>query len=252
MRLVRQYRTDTKQLIFRISIFTLLLGLLIFFADRVAFVAATYYFDSRDAEHDNEILRQSAREPTPKALQALIAQKQGLLQKLSNEATKRRVSAELANLYERSGANYLQLARDAQLNKNHSSEENAYIVNAEDSYQHAIAFAPFYAEYYVNLAKLYYRVSLQQKDMEIRCGLLKNSIAEFQDGIDREPPSQRAELAQEAATKLVELAKLESAMPKHHGDALPDLQKALKLALPGSALAGEINRTIRSLGTTRT
>lgn len=249
MRLVRQYRSDTKNLIFRISIFAVLFCVLIVLADRVAFIAATAYFDSRNAEHDNEILRQSESEPAPKALQDEIIQKQKILQRLSNEGTKRRVSTELARLYEQSGTNYIQLARASELKGNRSQAETRYLPDAEDSYQHAIAFAPFNAEYYVNLARLYYKVSLLQKDLELRCGLLRNAAFEYQDALDREPPSQKGALSQEASAKWLELAKLETTMPKHRMDAVADLQKALRLAPPGTGLAADINRTIRSLGT---
>jgi hypothetical protein len=247
MRLVRQYRTDTKHLIFRICAYVLVVGCLIVVADRVAYVGATLYFDSKDQEHDDEVLRLSSKEPPQKALPALIAQKEQVLKELRNEKTIRQVSAELAKLYEEKGENSIASAGQYELKGNRGLADSQLVL-AEDSYRHAIEFAPSNALYYANLARLFYKVSRQQKDLEIRCGLLRTATTEYQGAVDRVPVNQKGPLSDEAAAKWLELAKLELTVPKHRMDAASDLQKGLRLAPAGSAVYADITRTIQSIG----
>jgi len=246
MRLVRQYRSDPRTLIIRLAVLVTFLACTYILVGRLAYAVATSYYDFRDEEHDRTVLSQLAQERAPAALNARIHQKEAILKQLRNETMIRKVRSDLAKLYEEKGIQSIALAKQYEA-KGATNLADTQRSLAEFNYQRATEFAPSNPDYYADMARLLLSASRQQNDRDKRYDLLRNAVDEFQEAVDlQHAVAPKQALGAEDAQCRLELAAVELSIPKYRADAIVDLQKAIKLALPGSTTSKEVAKLIQT------
>ncbi|HEY3780655.1 MAG TPA: hypothetical protein VGL56_06200 [Fimbriimonadaceae bacterium] len=231
MRLIKQYRTDSPQVVVKFAVAGLILACIYGLFDTTAAAFADGFLTSPNKDHDAQLLRMTYNIDPSLPLQEQIAKRVQLLGQLHDPAMKSNLKRELAAQYCNQGHLYLLQGQAA---------------TAEHSFQLAIENDPNNPVYPRMVAQLYADAAVKQAETDNKLNLLRSSSAYYHEALMHESDnSHRQYLAAQEATESYTLAKTEFYTPNGKSAAKYDLQRAKELAPAGTPVARDIDQLLQ-------
>jgi tetratricopeptide (TPR) repeat protein len=230
MRLIRQYRTDSPQVVLKFALAGAILSCIYGLFVTTANVLAVGYLGSENKDHDAQLLRQPYNIDPSLSFEDQISRRNDLLKVLHDPATIKNVKHQLAALYCREGNLYLRQGQGTV---------------AEHSFQLAIENDPNNPVYPRLVAQLYADAAVKQAETDNKLNLLRSSSAYFQEALQHESDdTHRRYLAEREANENYTLAKAEFYTPNGRSAAKFDLERAKEIVPAGTPVARDIDQLL--------